>query len=629
MKRIFIYRILAVLVTATFLFAACTKDTADVKLAPTLATSQLLNITSNAATVVGFVVAQGGGFTEKGVCYNTAPAPTIANNKVAYSGETTTAAFNVTLTGLTHVTKYYAKAYATGTTGTIYGDEYSFTTLPDVPTLTTTAISLITGNSAAGGGNATANGGAEITDRGVCFGTTTQPTVANSFTTDGKGNGAFVSAITGLKGNTTYFVRAYATNSAGTGYGPEVTFKTLVDLPVVTTAAMTNITKVSAVSGGTVTYNGGGTITAQGIVWGTSANPTTANNKIDGGTATGAFVGNITGLTVNSVYHVRAYATNSAGTSYGADIQFSTLADITKLWVVGDYNGWDNTDAAKYIISTITSNGDAEGYVYLKSGGIKLAIEHGWANAVTFGDNGPGKLTNGGNNIPVPADGYYLIKANIGTMTYSLTLTTWGIIGNATPGGWNTDTQMTYDPVKGTWSVYATLSKQTPPNDGLKFRANAGWDLNYGDNAANGSLQLNGTNIGVAVAGDYAIVLDLSHPNAYTFSKTTWGLIGDATPGGWNTDTPMKWDAVNNVWTATLALVSGNGAKTFKFRANQAWDLNYGGNGTGDGKADNYTNATTAPLSAGGKNLGVPGNVDGTYTVTLDINNLKATVTKN
>ena len=72
MKRKTLYRILAVLVTATILFAACTKENADVRLDPKLATTQLLNVTSNAATVVGFVIAEGDGFTEKGVCYNIA-----------------------------------------------------------------------------------------------------------------------------------------------------------------------------------------------------------------------------------------------------------------------------------------------------------------------------------------------------------------------------------------------------------------------------------------------------------------------------------------------------------------------------------------------------------------------------
>jgi len=127
MKRKTLYKILAVLVTAIMLFSACTKDTADVRLTSTLATTQLLNITSSAATVVGYVLAEGEGFTEKGVCYNTATAPTVSNTKVVYSGETKTATFNVTLTGLNYATKYYARAYATIVgSGTIYGEEYSY-----------------------------------------------------------------------------------------------------------------------------------------------------------------------------------------------------------------------------------------------------------------------------------------------------------------------------------------------------------------------------------------------------------------------------------------------------------------------------------------------------------------------
>jgi starch-binding outer membrane protein SusE/F len=627
MKRMSIYRILAVLVTATILFSACTKENAEVRLESRLATSQLLNVTSNSATVVGFVKAEGPGFSEKGVCYNTATAPTIANNKVAYTGQATTATYNVTLTGLAYATKYYARAYATiKESGTIYGEEYSFTTLPVVPVLTTAAITVITGNSAKGGGNVTATGGAEVTVRGVVFGTNPAPTIADSKTTDDKGPGAFVSTLASLKGNTTYYVRAYATNSAGTGYGPEVNFKTLVDLPVVTTAAVTAVTKVSAVTGGEVTYDGGAAVTEKGLVWSKNANPTITDTKITGGAGIGAFVSNLAGLTLNSTYHVRAYATNSAGTAYGANIQFTTQADITKLWVVGDYNGWDNSNNAKFIISTATSNGDAEGYVYLKSGGFKLATDHSWSDAATFGDNGAGKLTNPGGNIAVPADGYYLIKANISTMTYSITLTTWGIIGDATAGSWDNQTNMVFDPLTQKFSVVARLTA----GGAFKFRGTSNWSVNYGSVSADGKLDTkDNNNIPVTTTADYAITLDLSQPNAYAYSLTSWGLIGDATPGGWDTDTQMSWDAAKKVWTVTVALVSGNGGKTFKFRANKGWDVNFGGKGSGDGTADNYSNATTAPLNAGGKNLGVPGNVDGTYTVTLDTVNLIATVTKN
>ena len=109
MKRKTLYRIWTILVTASIFWAACTKEYSDVRLDAEIATAKSLGITSSTATVVGFVVADGDGFTEKGVCYNTATSPTIENSKVAYTGQTLTATFNVTLTGLTYATKYYAQ----------------------------------------------------------------------------------------------------------------------------------------------------------------------------------------------------------------------------------------------------------------------------------------------------------------------------------------------------------------------------------------------------------------------------------------------------------------------------------------------------------------------------------------
>ena len=369
--------------------------------------------------------------------------PTITDTKVVYNAQVTKATFNVTLTSLAYATKYYARAYAIYSGGTVYGAGVTFTTLPVVPTLTTDAITAITGNSATGGGNVTISGGAAVTVRGDMFATTHNPTLAGTITSDGTGTGAFVSTLANLKGNTTYYVRAYATNSAGTGYGPEVSFATPVDFPKVTTTAITAITKISAVSGGDVTYDGGGTITARGLAWGTGANPTIAGNTIPGGTGIGVFISDLTGLTVNTAYHVRAYATNSAGTANGSDISFTTLADITKFCIVGDYNGWSNSDNAKYIISTATSSGAAEGYVYLTTGSIKLTTDHSWDMVQALGDNGSGGLTNPKNNIPVTTAGYYLIKANLNTMTYSLTLTTWGIMGDY--NGWASQTNMIYN----------------------------------------------------------------------------------------------------------------------------------------------------------------------------------------
>jgi hypothetical protein len=605
MKRKSVYRILAVLVTATIFFAACTKETSNVRLDPKISTSQVLNVKSDSATVVGFIVAAGDGFTEKGVCYDIAPAPTTAKSKVVFTAPSTTATFNVKIGGLAYATKYYARAYGVNSSGTIYGEEVNFTTLPVGPTVTTADISVITGNSAAGGGNVTNAGGAPVTARGVCFGITHNPTVSGSKTTDASGIGAFTSALTSLKGNTLYYVRAYATNSAGTGYGPEKSFTTLVDLPVVTTVAVTEITKVSAKSGGDVTYDGGAAVTEKGLVWSTTANPTIADNKILGGTGTGPFVSDLTLLTVFTSYHIRAYAINSAGEAYGSDIAFTTLADITKFWVVGSYNGWGNNDNALYIISTPT-NSEAQGYVYFPAAGeFKLTTDHSWDDAHTFGDNGSGGLTNPGGNIQVAAAGYQLIKANLANMTYSVTLTTWGVIGDATPGGWGAQTNMTYN----TTSMIFSLGVHFTTPGAFKFRGTDTWSVNYGATAGSNALVAGGDNIAVTIADDYAITLDLSHPNAYTYTANRWGIIGSATSDGWNSDQNMAWDNVNKVFTATFNLVAGE----MKFRANDDWGINFGG--------------TLGALTQDGANIAVT--TAGNYTITLDPWARVATMTLN
>ena len=157
-----------------------------------------------------------------------------------------------------------------------------------VPELTTVAISDITLTTAVSGGNITSDGGEEILQKGVCWSTTQSPTIASSITNDGNGSTAYTSNLVGLTAGTTYYVRAYATNSVGTAYGDELTFPTNeVTAAVVTTTEVTTVTSVSAIAGGNVTDAGGGTISARGICWGTSANPTIAGNKTTSGTGPG------------------------------------------------------------------------------------------------------------------------------------------------------------------------------------------------------------------------------------------------------------------------------------------------------------------------------------------------------
>ncbi len=198
-----------------------------------------------------------------------------------------------------------------------------------LPTVTTSSITNITQTTATGGGNVTSDGGATVSVSGLVWSTSSNPTTADSKTTNGWAlGGPWTSNITGLTANTLYHVRAYATNSVGTSYGADVTFTTTSVAPVsptVTTSAITNITQTTATGGGNVTSDGGATVSVSGLVWSTSSNPTTADSKTTNGWALGGpWTSNITGLTANTLYHVRAYATNSVGTSYGADVTFTT-----------------------------------------------------------------------------------------------------------------------------------------------------------------------------------------------------------------------------------------------------------------------------------------------------------------
>ncbi len=614
MKRKSIIKIIAFLVTATLFVVSCTKEMSEVRLEPTLSTAQTLNVTSDSATVVGFVIASGDGFTERGVCYKTSATPTIDDSKVIYNDtENPSATFYVTLSGLSYATKYYARAYATGESGTVYGEEVTFTTLPVAPTVTTTAISEITGNSANGGGNVTVTGGASVTARGVCFSTSENPTVADSKTTDSEGAGEFTSALTGLKGNTKYYVRAYATNSAGTSYGAQVSFTTLVDFAVVTTTAVTEIGKTSAISGGEVTYDGGGQVTERGIVWGMSAEPTIDDNKVNGGTGTGTFISNISGLDKFTTYHVRAYAVNSAGVAYGSDIRFTTLGDNLTWNLPGDYveasypgSGLSNWSpgSSPQVKSTIASPDNLEGYVYMANADNqwKFATQMDWSGP-NYGDGGGGTLDAGADNIHSPA-GYYKLNANATTMKFTAVATVWGVIGSATPDGWNDETQLSYDPSLTVWKGGMHLTAAE-----IKFRANHDWGYNYGSDANDGTLGAGAANIPIGMEDDYAITLDLSTPNEYTYSVNRWGIIGSATADGWSSDQNMSWDATNKVFTATIDLVAGE----IKFRANDDWGVNYGGD--------------LNDLSAGGANIAVA--ADGNYTITFDPWNRTATITKN
>lgn len=182
--------------------------------------------------------------------------------------------------------------------------------------------------SATCGGNITDNGNMNIIARGVCWGTSPNPTVNDSYTTNGIGMGSFNSNLTGLSQNTTYYVRAYAANDLDTVYGEEEVFTTLqVSAPSVTTANPTEVSYHTATCGGTVYDFGGAEVTSRGVCWDTTHNPTIISGNItNNGMGTGTYTSDVTNLTPGVTYYVRAYAINSAGPGYGDEKIFTTLS---------------------------------------------------------------------------------------------------------------------------------------------------------------------------------------------------------------------------------------------------------------------------------------------------------------
>ena len=305
----------------------------NVVVKPIVTTLEIAGLSQTTAVAGGNVTSDGGAeVTARGVCWSTSQEPTVEGEHTtdgAGTGE-----YQSNLSGLTANTTYYVRAYATNSEGTAYGEEISFTTLEEhivvEPTVVTVSVSEVTETTAVTGGNVTSDGGGEVSARGVCWSTSQEPTVEGSHTTDGTGTGEFISNLTDLNDNTTYYVRAYATNEQGTSYGEQMSFTTVkhIDLPEVTTVEPTEIATTSAKTGGNVISDGGGEVTAKGVCWSTSQNPTLSDSFSTDGIGLGEYLSIINGLTINTTYYVRAYATNEAGTAYGEEFSFTTLCDL-------------------------------------------------------------------------------------------------------------------------------------------------------------------------------------------------------------------------------------------------------------------------------------------------------------
>ena len=215
-----------------------------------------------------------------------------------------------------------------------------------VPTVTAQEVSDIDSTEATGHGNITNTGTENATKKGICYNTTGSPTVNDSKVEEigDFGTGAFTAKLTDLLPGQKYYVKAYAYNSAGYGYSSEVDFTTDIQAVTIITDDPTEVLQTTVTANGNITSVGGSNATVRGFKYGLTQADTWDVHD-DGDFEAGAYTKGITGLTANTIYWVRAYATNTLGTSYGEWIKFQTSATGvvptgTKISICSDYSGY-------------------------------------------------------------------------------------------------------------------------------------------------------------------------------------------------------------------------------------------------------------------------------------------------
>jgi len=295
--------------------------------APVVASIAASGISNSVATISGNVSSGGcETVTERGFFWGASANVITTGTKVVLGSGT--GSYFTQITALSPNTTYYFRAYAINSMGTAYGDELSFVTLANLPTVITADATNIQAYSATLGGNATSGGGLDVLLRGVYYSTEENPETTGTQVVIGHGLGVFSDVVEGLSPGTLYYFKAFATNTQGMAYGEQKTFTTLPVIPVVFTEEAYDITHNSAIVGGYIEYNGGAPITSRGVYWGIQQNPSTTGTQFRMGTGAGDFFNTLTDLQPVTTYYVQAFATNIAGTAFGEQVEFTTLATI-------------------------------------------------------------------------------------------------------------------------------------------------------------------------------------------------------------------------------------------------------------------------------------------------------------
>ena len=358
---------------------------------PTVSTMDIDNVWYTSASIGGLIENDGGlEITECGIYYSLLNNPSVSGTKV--QAELSQYAIMVNKDSLQPNTTYYACAYAVNSKGVGYGDVKSFTTKAyPMPSVTTDEAPTAEVSTAICCGQITYDSDVKpIKEFGICYSATnSNPTVSDSkVTKDDNDYQNYCCLLTELQPGTTYYVRAFATTDVGTAYGKVVPVMTQASaVPTLTTGKVSNITPSSASCTGNVINQGNSPVIERGICYSTSTNPTVNDNVVSSGSGTGLFVVNMTKLTHETTYYIRAYAKNNQGVGYGNEVSFTT-----------DPYSEDNRSKIKYSAASklpeVTSISQEGIHPDAFDGPI---LAHEFANGVgyiTFG----GQITTIGNN---------------------------------------------------------------------------------------------------------------------------------------------------------------------------------------------------------------------------------------
>lgn len=356
---------------------------------PSIITNPATVITSSNITIGGTIVGTIAGtiissnglpVTQKGVVVSPTPFVDTNSVKIFAPGQnivrydlTASTLFSVNVPNLTEAKTYYIMAFAGNALGVKFGNPVSVTTAAKLPTIETIQVSNNTGYIAKSGGQIISNGGASITAKGILWSTTKDAKIetTTTFTSDGSGEASYVSNLTNLVPGTTYYVKAYARNSIGVGYGTEIEFKATPLSPVIAQASFITQYSSSVEVRSSIIYDGGSPVLDFGFVYHTITNPTLTNGatKVPYGNSTNGrsrdinFSSSIDNLQSGKKYFITSYVKTAIATVYGTpEITYTTSSTSPKVSTLTVSNiGFNDAKITGLVVnnggSTVTEKG--------------------------------------------------------------------------------------------------------------------------------------------------------------------------------------------------------------------------------------------------------------------------------